>query len=80
MRIRFVRDCVYPQLDPAASRAYRAGQVYDLPDDHAQRWLRRGAAVIADDPRPGLVERAPEPEKKPAPEKPPKTSKQPAKE
>lgn len=41
----------YPQNIPANSREYKAGELYDLPDDHARRWIRRGVAVevTADD-------------------------------
>ena len=44
-KIKFLRDAHYPQADPAQSKEYKSGEVYDLEDDHANRWLRRGFAV-----------------------------------
>jgi len=56
MRIKFLRKCEYEQIiplgqpnagkrDPDRSKTYEAGEEYDMPDDHANRWLRRNAAV-----------------------------------
>jgi len=45
MRVKFLVDSSYPQNDPARSRDYRAGQEYELDDDHARRWIRRQKAV-----------------------------------
>ena len=47
MKITFLRDCKYEQNDKRNSREYRAGETYDVPTDHAQRWIRRQAAVEA---------------------------------
>lgn len=55
MRIKFLKNADYPQIkpngepDPERSKSYKAGETYDLPDDHANRWLRRNAAVKAED-------------------------------
>jgi hypothetical protein len=58
MKIKFLRDCKYPQNDPSQSRDYKAGEVYDLPRDHALRWIRRQAAIeFVEEPKP---KRAPE--------------------
>lgn len=45
MKITFLRDCKYEQNDKRNSREYKAGETYELPTDHAHRWLRRNAAV-----------------------------------
>jgi hypothetical protein len=45
MRVKFNRDSKYPQSNPADCREYKAGETYDLTDDHAGRWIRRGVAV-----------------------------------
>ena len=45
MKIKFLKDCTYIQNDKSQSREYKEGEVYDLPSDHAQRWIRRNAAV-----------------------------------
>lgn len=57
MRIKFLKDAFYPQVDkygkpdPVRTKAYKAGEIYDLPADHANRWIRRNAAeeVAGDD-------------------------------
>ena len=58
MRIKFLKNADYPQIkpngepDPERSKSYKAGETYDLPDDHANRWLRRNAAVkVEDEPK-----------------------------
>ena len=59
MRIKFLKTCEYKQLVPEGlpnegqpcperSKTYKEGETYDLPEDHARRWLRRNAAVRAD--------------------------------
>lgn len=45
MKIKFLRNESYKQNDPEQSKEYKVGETYDLEDDHAQRWLRRGSAV-----------------------------------
>jgi hypothetical protein len=57
MRIKFLKNAEYPQIkpngepDPERSKSYKAGEIYDLPDDHARRWLRRNAAIeVVDEP------------------------------
>jgi hypothetical protein len=56
MRIKFLRNAEYPQIkpngepDPERSKSYKAGETYEVAEDHGNRWLRRNAAVIADEP------------------------------
>lgn len=45
MRVKFQREAKYVQNDPAQCRTYESGKEYDLSDDHAHRWIRRGYAV-----------------------------------
>lgn len=45
MKIKFLRDCKYPQNDPSQSRDYKAGETYEVEPSHGQRWINRGAAV-----------------------------------
>jgi hypothetical protein len=44
MRIKFIKDATYEQLDKSKSREYKAGQEYDVADDHGARWVRRQIA------------------------------------
>lgn len=75
MRVKFHANARYIQNNARDSREYVAGQEYDLADDHAQRWIRRGLAVEV--PPTAVVEEvvtAPEPEQEPsAPEAEPTT-------
>jgi hypothetical protein len=48
MRVRFLQDMIY-----------RAGRIYDVPDDLAQRWLSREVAEIAADPSEPISEAEP---------------------
>jgi hypothetical protein len=48
MRIRFTRDAIYETEGPGKGPRYSAGEVYDLPDNLAKRWLRREVAVVDD--------------------------------
>lgn len=52
MRVKFNKSVKYEQNDPAESKAYNEGETHDLPDDHAQRWIRRGVAVEVDAAKP----------------------------
>ena len=63
MKIRFNKSVSYPQLEKGASKTYTAGEVYDLPDDHANRWLRRGVAVEVVETKSAEVRSDPKPEK-----------------
>jgi hypothetical protein len=45
MKIKFLKDCKYEQNDAKNSREYKAGEVYDVDQDHARRWIRRQCAV-----------------------------------
>lgn len=51
MKIKFLRDCTYHQNDPDNSREYKAGETYEVLDDHGERWIRRGFAVQVDKPK-----------------------------
>jgi hypothetical protein len=44
MRIKFIKDATYDQLDKSKSREYKAGEEYDVADDHGARWIRRQIA------------------------------------
>jgi len=70
MRIKFLRNAEYPQIkpngepDPERSKSYKAGETYEVTEDHGRRWLRRNAAVeVVDEPghkgKEGLVAGAP---------------------
>ena len=41
MRIKFIKDATYDQLDKTKSREYKAGEEYDVSEDHGNRWIRR---------------------------------------
>ena len=45
MKIKFLKDCAYLQNEKSQSREYKAGEVYEVSEDHGRRWLRRGFAV-----------------------------------
>lgn len=62
MKIKFTRDAVYKSGPKDKWPHYKAGEVYDLEQDHAERWLRRDAAVIYD----GAAKKAEAEEPKPA--------------
>ncbi len=58
MLVKFLRNAEYPQIDPktgkpcaSRSKSYKAGEVYELTDDHAKRWLRRNAAEVVEPAR-----------------------------
>lgn len=57
-RIRFTHEPKLPR--DLAHLGYCKDMEVDLSDDHADRWLRRGVAVIVPDAKPAVV--APEPE------------------
>ena len=60
MRIRFLRREVYETEAPNKGPGYEAGEVHDLRQDLAERWLRRGSAVLApDEPVPESATEAP---------------------
>lgn len=53
MRVKFKEDVTYVQNKKEDCREYKSGQVYDLAQDHANRWLKRGKAeAVADEPQP----------------------------
>ena len=57
MKIKFNKNSSYKQNDESQSREYVAGEVYDVTDDHGQRWIRRGVAVeVRDEPKQAKVE------------------------
>ena len=47
-RLRFIERCVYQQV--AGDVVHEVGDVIDCRDDYASRWIRRGCAVLADEP------------------------------
>lgn len=47
-KIKFTKDATYKAGERADWIKYKAGEVHDLEDDHAQRWLRRQVAIIYD--------------------------------
>lgn len=52
MRVVFLETVTVQAVD---GETYVKGQVYDLPDTSAERWLRRGTAVLESDaPPPGV--------------------------
>ncbi len=66
MLVKFLKDAEYPQIVPNGeenagkpcpkrSKSYKAGETYELADDHAKRWLRRNAAIVVDHPKRGEV-------------------------
>ena len=50
MKIRFIKDAVYESGPKEKWPRYKAGEIYDLEEDHARRWLRREVAVVAEVP------------------------------
>lgn len=50
MRVRFLIACSYASGNSDA-REFKAGEVVDLRDDLAHRWLSRGAAEVAPEPQ-----------------------------
>lgn len=69
-RYRFSETVIYKSGDPWTT--YEAGEVYDLPADHGERWVRRQVAVeVKDDGAAALetvvVEVVTEPAKEPEP-------------
>lgn len=49
MRIRFTARQVYETGGPGLGPVFEPGEVVDLRDDLARRWLRRGVAVEVGD-------------------------------
>jgi len=50
MRIQFTSPVIYETEGPHRGVEYSAGQVVDLRKDLAERWLRRGVAVLVETP------------------------------
>lgn len=48
MKVKFTKDAVYKAGPRAEWPKYKAGEIYDFDDDHAQRWVRRGVAIVYD--------------------------------
>ena len=57
--IMFTKDRATVEEHP---QVFKAGEVYDLPEESCERWKRRGVAIDAAEP-------TPEPEDKPVPVK-----------
>jgi hypothetical protein len=49
MRIRFTHDAIYETEGPGKGPRFAAGEVHDFTVNFANRWLRRGLAVLAED-------------------------------
>lgn len=65
MKVRFLEDAEIRDGAGAVRETYRAGEVHDLRDDKARRWLKRGMAEPTDDAPPAL-KRVFRPKAKPA--------------
>lgn len=50
MRLRFLRDVRYENEGRNKGPMYHKDTEHDFPDAFAQRWLRRGVAVIVEPP------------------------------
>lgn len=50
MKIAFTSDVVHETEGPNLGPRFRAGEVHDMRPDIAERWLRRGVAVLAAEP------------------------------
>lgn len=48
MKIKFTKDTIYKSGPRAEWPRYKAGDVHEFEEDHAQRWLRRGVAKVWD--------------------------------
>lgn len=77
MRIRFTEGVIHETEGRGRGPRYGAGEVYDLDDDQARRWLRRGVAVPAEgkdttwpkpSPQEPLGSQGPKPRHDPAPQ------------
>jgi hypothetical protein len=49
MRIRFTRDAIYETEGLGRGPRFSAGEVHDMRQDQAERWVRRGVAQIEPD-------------------------------
>lgn len=47
MRVVFIENAEYKQAEPSKSKKFVAGKEYDLSEDQAGRWIRRGKARLA---------------------------------
>lgn len=54
MKVRFLEDAEIKDGAGAVRESYRAGEVHDLREDKARRWLKRGVAEPTDDAPPSL--------------------------
>lgn len=67
MRVIFMRTCILETEGRNKGPRFEQGSVHDLPPASAQRWIRRGAAVIAaDDPPAAALPAAENPPLEPA--------------
>jgi hypothetical protein len=58
-RILFTKETVYETEGVGRGPTFKAGSVYDLRDDLADRWLRREVAVLAPEPEPDAASTPP---------------------
>lgn len=65
MRVRFLEDAEIRDGAGAVRESYRAGEVHDLREDKARRWLKRGVAEPTAD-APPAARRAFRPKARPA--------------
>lgn len=45
MHIKFIKDARYVQNNPADCKEYKAGETYEVSDNHGNRWIRRQLAT-----------------------------------
>lgn len=55
MRVRFIHSVT---VQDAEGRQFEAGQDYDLPEESAAHWLKRGKAIVAPEPEAAVSEPA----------------------
>lgn len=48
MKVRFTADAQLENEGPGKGPEFKAGEVYEMSDDQAQRWIRRGVAEAAE--------------------------------
>lgn len=61
MRIRFTKDAIYETEGPGRGPRFAAGEVHDLREDLAHRWINRGLAVAEPEPEPAAEVASPPP-------------------
>lgn len=51
MRIKFLKNATYAQNKKEDCKEYKAGETYEVTDDHGQRWIRRQLAEEVVEPK-----------------------------